>query len=383
MKEGRFIFVFFVLLAFGCIFPYEISAKTFPIGGLWPMTGPQAYYGRVMSQGAMSAIQQVNDAGGIEGYKFELVISDFKKADVNLAVTGMRKMISIDKVPAVLPALSVTILAVQPICAKANVVMINGGAYSPDLLNKPYLHTIRLAQNQMVPPMLKYFWKTGARRLAVSYMANPAGIVPAEQYVKPLWTKMGGTIVAMEPHEMGVTDYSAYLARIKAGNPDAIMDFSSGQDSAYMIKGAREMGLTCPMAVSDWNADYQAITGNTSENVYNCIELFDRKSSDRQIQAFVKEYEGKWKESPDFFAANYYDAVYNILTELIKRVVQKGGNPLNGAQLEEAIWTDPSFKTIYGGTMKLKRDGSVIKVMGILKVVKGELTVIEKVPGEE
>ncbi len=347
------------------------------------MTGPQAYYGRVMSQGAMTAIQQVNDAGGVEGYKFDMVISDFKKADVNLAVTGMRKMISIDKVPTVLPALSVTILAVQPICAKGNVVMINGGAYSPDLLNKPYLHTIRLAQNQMVPPMLKYFWKLGARKLAVSYMANPAGIVPAEQYVKPLWTKMGGTIVAMEAHEMGMTDYSAYLARIKAGNPDAIMDFSSGQDSAYMIKGAREMGLTCPMAVSDWNADYQAITGNTSENVYNCIELFDRKSSDPQTQAFVKAYEAKWKESPDFFAANYYDAVYNILTELVKRVVKKGGDPLNGANLEEAIWTNPSFKTIYGGTMQLKRDGSVIKVMGILKVVKGELTVVEKVTGEE
>ena len=53
-----------------------------------PMTGPQAYYGRVMSHGALIGIDQINEAGGVEGYPFKLIITDYKNIDVNLAVTA-------------------------------------------------------------------------------------------------------------------------------------------------------------------------------------------------------------------------------------------------------------------------------------------------------
>jgi hypothetical protein len=71
--------------------------------------------------------------------------------------------------------------------------------------------------------------------------------------------------------------------------------------------------------------------------------------------------------------------VKNIFAELIRRVVKKGGNPLNGGELEEAIWLDPTFDSVYGGKMTLKRDGSVEKPMVIFKVVKGKLTLIKQV----
>ena len=59
-----------------------------------------------------------------------------------------------------------------------------------------------------------------------------------------------------------------------------------------------------------------------------------------------------------------------------------GGNPLDGAKLEEAIWQDPNFKTVYGGTMKLNKDGSVVKPLVVFKVEGGELKVHKKISGE-
>ncbi len=370
------------LLALSVYFlcPCLTFAANFPIGGLFSMTGPGAHIGQAMSRGALTGVDQINEAGGVEGYKFALTITDFKNTDVNLAVSGIRKMISIDKIAATLTSYSPPTLAAQPICEKAHVVMFNGGAYSPKLIGKPYLHTIRLAQHQMVPPMLDFFWKQGARQLAVIYVSDPSGILPVKDYIRPLWTKMGGTIVADEPHQTGITDFAAYLARIKAGNPDIIISYTVAESMAHMVKQAREMGMNCPIVVSDWMVDaYQTITGKTSENVYNCSEFFDAKSIDPVTQHFVKGYEAKWKESPDFFAANYYDAVYHILPELIKRVVKKGGNPLNGAELEQAIWTNPAFKSVYGGEMRLLKDGSVTKPMVLLKVVNGKFTIAEKI----
>lgn len=64
--------LFFVMLLAG----QAMAEKTFPIGGFWPMTGPQAYYGRVMSRGALTAIEQINKEGGVEGYKLNLIITD-------------------------------------------------------------------------------------------------------------------------------------------------------------------------------------------------------------------------------------------------------------------------------------------------------------------
>jgi branched-chain amino acid transport system substrate-binding protein len=379
MKGKKSLFIVAGIFIFLGLLPWEVAAESFPIGAFWPMTGPQAYYGRVMSRGALTAIEQVNGAGGVEKYKLDLIITDYKNVDVNLAVSGVRKMISVDKIPVVLASFSAPTLGVQPICVRSFVVMLNGGASSPKLVDKSYLHNTRIPTHLTVEPMLKYFWKNGVRRLGVMYLSDPYGEIPAKDYIQPLWTKMGGTIIPMEPHQPGLTDFSAYLARIKSGNPDAIYDISTGQDTAYIVKGAREMGLNIPIAVADWGADYQTVAGKASENVFVCVDFFDRESKNPETQKFVKDFETKWKEPTDFFSANYYDAVYNVIPELIRRVTKKGGNPLNGKELEEAIWTDPSFNTVYGGKMTFLKDGTVTKPMVIFKVIDGKLSILERV----
>ena len=355
--------------------------KTFPVGAFLPMTGSGAHIGRVMSQGAQTAVDQINSEGGVKGYNFKFIITDFKNVDVNLAVTGVRKMISVDKIPVVLASYSPTTLACQAICARAHVVMVNGGAYSPKLVNKPYLHTIRLAQHQLVPAMLKFLWDKGVRRLAFLYVSDPSAIVPIEKYIKPMWKKWGGKIVADEPHQTGITDLTPFLARIKAGKPDAIIDYSTGESIAYGIKQAREMGMNVPMVVSDWMANYQTITGKTSNKVFNVVDFFDANNPDPYTQKFVKLYQKKWKDPVDFFAANYYDGVM-IFAELIKRVSAKGGDPMNGELLEKAIWENPAFKSVYGGELVLKKDGSVAKQMVIFEIVNGKQTIAKKIAGK-
>jgi branched-chain amino acid transport system substrate-binding protein len=151
----------------------------------------------------------------------------------------------------------------------------------------------------------------------------------------------------------------------------------------YIVKGAREVGLTCPISVTEWTNDVQAIAGDTSENVFTCVEFFDRESSYPLTKSFVKDFETKWKEPTDFYSANYYDAVKHVIPELIRRVVKKGGNPLNGGELEEAIWLNPTFESVYGGRMTLKRDGTVDKPAVIFKVVKGKLIQIKQVSTTE
>lgn len=378
MNKERFFKIVFALTLVFMIFPAEGIGKTFPLGSFFAMTGAGAPVGRAQSQGALTAIDQINAGGGVAGYNFELIITDFKNTDVNLAVTGIRKMISVDKIPAVLASYSAPTLACQPICEKAKVLMINGGAYSPKLIDKPYLYTIRLAAHQIVPAMLKFLWEKNVRKLGLLYISDPSGIMPVEEYIKPIWTKMGGTVVADEPHQSGLTDLSPSMARIKAGKPDAIISYSTGESIAFSVKQAREAGMNIPIVVVDWMKDYQTIAGNTSRNVFTAVDFLDRTSGDAYTQKFIKDYESKYKDPVDPYAANYYDAVM-IIAELVKRVVAKGGDPMQGEQLEKAIWEDPKFKNVFGGNTIIQKDGSVAKQIVIFEVIEGELKVAQKV----
>ncbi|HXZ34661.1 MAG TPA: ABC transporter substrate-binding protein, partial [Thermodesulfobacteriota bacterium] len=79
MKGDRWWFLAILGMALSFSFsPDAFAQKTYPIGAFWPMTGPQAYYGRVMSRGALTGIDQINESGGVEGYQFKLIITDYK-----------------------------------------------------------------------------------------------------------------------------------------------------------------------------------------------------------------------------------------------------------------------------------------------------------------
>ena len=52
------------------------SASVFKIGGIGPLTGDAASYGISVRQGAQVAVNEINEAGGVNGMKFELVFED-------------------------------------------------------------------------------------------------------------------------------------------------------------------------------------------------------------------------------------------------------------------------------------------------------------------
>lgn len=381
MKKGALV-ILVVLLSCLCRPTWSSSGAEpqdyFTIGALFPMTGPQAYYGRIMSRGALLAVDHINAAGGVDGYKFKLEVIDYQNLNVDLAINGLTKLIANKKVPFLLTSFSGISLAVQPICASKHIVMINGGAYSPSLIGKPYLYSNKILQTQTIPPMLDMLWSMNIRKIGLIHFDSPGGKGPAD-LIEVQWTKMGGEIVAREVHRPGLTNYTTYLTNIKAGRPEAIYAVSTGQDQAFIIKNARELGLEMPIIVSDWSADYHDIAGKAGHDVFLVAEDMNPDNPSAQMLKFKKEFETKWQEDPDHFAANYYEAVYYILPELVKRALNVNLDPFNGEVLEKVIWTNPSFTGLYTDKLVFNKDGTCQKPMAIMKIVDGRKTLVKRV----
>ena len=63
------------------------DADTIKIGGMGPITGGAAYYGTEVKQGSQIAIDEINEAGGINGMKIEYNFQD-DEADAEKAVNA-------------------------------------------------------------------------------------------------------------------------------------------------------------------------------------------------------------------------------------------------------------------------------------------------------
>ena len=76
------------------------SADTLKIGLATPLTGASAQDGQAIENGVKLAVKQVNDAGGIDGKKVEVVVED-DKGDSSEAATVANKLAQDDSILAI------------------------------------------------------------------------------------------------------------------------------------------------------------------------------------------------------------------------------------------------------------------------------------------
>ncbi|OGL01778.1 MAG: hypothetical protein A3E31_05905 [Candidatus Rokubacteria bacterium RIFCSPHIGHO2_12_FULL_73_22] len=387
MKRSRFLAavcaIAFLAWAVLPLASVHAQQKTLKLGMLLAMTGPGAFYGQVMSRGAQLAVDQINKAGGLGGYKLELVIEDHKSGDADAGVSGARKMLDVDKVPVILTSYSAPTLAIQPLAVEKKALLLNGGGVGSQLVNKPNLYNTRMLSSQTAPFIVQ--WATGklkAKRVAMLYWNDAAGQSVAGA-IKETCAKAGCQVVAQEPHDIGAKSYTAQLARIKAARPDVLALGTWGDDVGYVLNQARAYGLTVPILGIEWTPNAQKIGGKAMESYVIAVDRFDPEGGDAKTKAFVEAYRAAYKGAPEFYAANYYEHVQYVLQPLIKRVVARKGDPSKPgeilAEMASALKAGATFRSVYGGDMQLHGDGTVIKPLGVFEVKDGNLGLVGRI----
>ena len=104
--------------------------KEVKIGAILPLTGDAALYGEICKSAADLAVEDINAKGGIRGRQLAIIHED-SQADPKLAVSAANKLISVDKVSAIMGAMgSSEVLALAPILNEKKVVLVSPAATS-------------------------------------------------------------------------------------------------------------------------------------------------------------------------------------------------------------------------------------------------------------
>ena len=149
--------------------------EVFRFGAILAMSGKADWYGKVMSQAVLQAVEEINAAGGIDGIPMEAIIEDHKSGVAKEGVSAMTRLINIHGVQAVLTSFSPPTLAIAPIADEKGILLLNGGGVSAALIgaSKHLFHNRSLAadlgaaaathaRSQGLEKMAQIAWKSDA-----------------------------------------------------------------------------------------------------------------------------------------------------------------------------------------------------------------------------
>lgn len=358
------------------------DGDTIKVGGLLEMTGGSASFGISGKNGIDLALKKINEKGVLGGKKLSLVVAD-TKSEASEATNGMQKLISQDKVVAVIgPNQSSAVIASGAINNGAKVVDITPMGTNPDVTVdpktkqvKPYSFRTCFIDPFQGTVMASFASNELKVKRAAIYIDNTSDYAKGlAQFFKENFVKNGGQVVIEEAYLQKDTDFKSTLTKIKAAKPDFIYIPGYYQEVGLIVKQAREMGITVPMAGGDgWDsAKLPEIAGKAALDNTFFSSLYSPDDTSDLNKEFVAEYKKAYNTNPDVFAALAYDS-----TLLVAKAIEDAGSA-DPAKIAEAMAKIKGFKGV-SGEVTFNEQHNPIKSAVIIEHKDGKQTFKTKV----
>jgi len=357
-----------LLMACTALIPHAKAqaAEPLKIAGIYSLTGEYADIQVPVLKGLRFAIEEVNANGGVLGRQVDLILIDnFSTA------LGSREAvrIALDKnVVAVLGcSLSSHSLAIAPVLQKAGIPMITPESTHSDITKVGnYIFRTCFDDDFQGLIMAEFARKElkAATAVVLTNTGNQYSIDLARSFIKGFKDKKG-TILWEGDFLMGSTDLDAMLSRVKKANPSVIYLPGYVDDSARIIKLAREKGIEIPFLGGDgWDDLMFKIAGDALHECFYTVQ-WHKNSTNPHSRAFVKAWEKRFGTVESAWIAPSYDAVM-LLADAIKRA-----GSTKPSSIRKALEETNHFKGVTGDITFDANRNPVNKPAVILKFEQG------------
>ena len=293
------------------------DADKYYIGGIGPTTGAAAIYGTAVKNGAQIAVDEINAAGGINGkqieYRFEDDQNDAEKA-VNAYNTlkdwGMQMLVG--------TTTTAPCIAVAGKTASDNVFQITPSASSPDVLSSGNGNVFQVCftdPNQGVASAQYIAENKLATKIGIIYDSSDVYSSGIEEKFEAEAKTQGLNIVSKAAFTAdSKTDFGTQLQKAKDAGADLLFLPIYYQEASIILKQADTMGYKPKFFGVDGMDGILTVENFDTKLAEDVMLLtpFAADAKDKTVQNFVKTYKEKYKDTPNQFAADSYDAVYAL-----------------------------------------------------------------------
>jgi len=346
------------------------------VGAYLSLTGTTATFGTSSLKGIEMAVDKVNSSGGVLGKQIKLLSEDTqsKPEEAALAVT---KLITRDKVKAILGEIaSSRSLAAAPICQENKIPMVTPGSTNPEVTKKgDYIFRVCYIDPFQGEVIAKFAYESlGLRKVAVITDVKNDYSIGLAQFFTETFTKLGGTVVGEQAYSEGDTDFRAQLTAIKGLKPEAVVVPGYYQESALLIKQARELNMNIPFLGGDgWDSNKLIEVGGAAMEGTFFTNHYAADDTSAIVQDFVTTYKARFNnEIPDAMAVLGYDAAL-ILFDAMTRA---GSD--EPTLVRNALAATKDFPGV-SGTTTIDAERNARKASVIVKIQDGQFRFHAKV----
>ena len=298
----------------------------FKIGGIGPTTGGAAIYGINVMNGIQIAVDEINAAGGVNGYQLEVNFQD-DEHDAEKSINAYNTVKDWGAQMIIGCVTSNPCIAVSEETHKDNMMMLTPSGSAVKCTQYDNAFQVCFSDPNQGAASAQYIGENNlAQKIAVIYDSSDvysSGIY--ESFVKGAESQSFEIVAAEAFTADNKTDFSVQLQKAKDAGADLVFLPIYYQESALILTQANSMGYA-PKWFSCDGMDGILGVENFDTSLAEGVMLltpFAADSKDEASQKFTNAYRTAYNDTPNQFAADGYDAVY-ILAEAIR---QSGATP--------------------------------------------------------
>ncbi|MEI3139534.1 MAG: ABC transporter substrate-binding protein [Lachnospiraceae bacterium] len=360
-----------------CFSTTAFADDTFKIGGIGPITGGAAVYGQAVMNASQMAADDINAAGGINGYQIEFNFQDDEhdaEKSVNAYNTlkdwGMQMLLG--------TVTSTPCTAVEGEASNDNMFLLTPSGSAVESISgdnafrvcfsdpnqgtasAQYIGENKLAEKVAVIYNSSDVYSTGIYNNFVTESANqPFEVVSAEAFT-----------------EDSKTDFSVQLQKAKDAGADMVFLPIYYTEASLILTQAAGMDYAPTFFGCDGLDGLLAVEGFDTSLAEGVMLLtpFAADADDEQTKAFVSAYEEKYGETPIQFAADAYDGMYIIKTAAEKAGITPDMDASAICDALKAAMTEITYDGLTGSGMTWSADGEPNKEPKAVVIKDGAYT---------
>lgn len=350
------------------------------IGGIGPITGEAATYGSAVRNGAQLAVNEINEAGGINGIKINFQFED----DANTpdqAVSAYNTLM--DKGMQILmgTVTSAPCIAVVEQTKDDNVFQLTPSGSAVDAIK--YNNAFRVCfndPNQGVGVADYIKDNNVASKIGIIYNVSDPYSTGIYDKFKERAEEKGLNIVATESFSKDTSvDFKPQLQKMKDAGADLVFLPIYYEAAASILMQAKDVGLETKFFGCDGLDGVIEQLGEQNQEVAEGVMLltpFAADAEDQKTKDFVAAYKAAYNNQvPNQFAADGYDAIYIIKAAAEKAGIKADMDASEICELMKKAMTEIEVEGVTG-TMTWTADGEPDKSPKAVKIENGAYTAL-------
>ena len=350
------------------------SGDVFKIGGIGPTTGDAATYGIAVKNGIQIAVDEINEAGGINGYQIEYKFED-DECDAEKSVNAYNVLKDWGMQMLVGSTTSGCSVAVSAETANDNMFQLTPSGSSTNCTANENVFRVCFSDPDQGKASANFIDNNNlATKIAVIYDSSSEYSSGIYASFAQQAAENGLEVTASAFTSDNKTDFSVQLQSAKENGAELVFLPIYYQEASAILSQADTMGFD-PLWFGCDGLD-GILTGveNWDTTLAEGVMLltpFAADAKDDLTQNFVRKYVDAYKETPNQFAADAYDAVYAIKEAAEAANLKPDMSISDMCEAMKTAMTTISIDGLTGDGMTWTADGEPNKGPKAVEIVDG------------